>query len=60
LGTIGGGSQLYQPYILNSKYKIVEELTNADYITNNSLYIGNHPEIKEEEIINICKKLNKV
>ena len=60
LGTIGGGSQLYQPYILNSKYKIVEELNNADYITNNSLYIGNHPEIKEEEIINICKKLNKV
>jgi CDP-6-deoxy-D-xylo-4-hexulose-3-dehydrase len=60
LGTIGGGSQAHQPYILNSKYSLVGELKNSDYITHNSLYIGNHPEVKESDIISLCNKLNKI
>jgi len=60
LGTIGGGSQLNQPYILNAKYKQIGDMTNSEYITHNSLYIGNHPELNEIDIINLCKKLNKI
>ena len=48
LGTIGGGSQIYQPYILNSNsFKTFTPLTNSDIIHKNSLYIGNHPELTE-------------
>ena len=60
LGTIGGGSQVYQPYILNSPHHIPNNLTNSDIIHKNSLYVGNHPELTEEQIINLCKKLNNV
>jgi len=60
LGTIGGGSQLNQPYILNSNYKVIGETVNAEYITHNSLYVGNHPELIESDIIELCKKLNKI
>ena len=61
LGTIGGGSQIYQPYILNSNsFKTFTPLTNSDIIHKNSLYIGNHPELTEEQIIELCKKLNNV
>jgi len=61
LGTIGGGSQIYQPYILNSNsFKTFTPLTNSDIIHKNSLYIGNHPELTEEQIIDLCKKLNNV
>jgi len=61
LGTIGGGSQIYQPYVLNSNsFKTFTPLTNSDIIHKNSLYIGNHPELTEEQIIELCKKLNNV
>jgi CDP-6-deoxy-D-xylo-4-hexulose-3-dehydrase len=60
LGTIGGGSQLNQPYIINSEYKVIGDTTNSEYITHNSLYIGNHPEIQQQQILDICKKLNNI
>ena len=60
LGTIGGGNQARQPYVKNSTHRIVGNLKNSDYIHENSLYVGNHPELKAEQIINLCKKLNNV
>lgn len=60
LGTAGGGNQAKQPYLKNFKYKIFGSLTNSNYIHNNALYIGNHPELTEEQIVNLCKKLNNV
>ena len=60
LGTIGGGNQARQPYVKNSAHRIVGNLKNSDYIHENSLYVGNHPELKAEQIINLCKKLNNV
>ena len=60
LGTIGGGNQVYQPYILNSPHTIPSPLINSDIIHNSSLYVGNHPELTKEQIINLCKKLNNV
>jgi CDP-6-deoxy-D-xylo-4-hexulose-3-dehydrase len=60
LGTAGGGNQALQPFLNSYKYRIEGKLAVADYIHYNSLYIGNHPELEEEQIINLCKKLNNV
>ena len=58
LGTAGGGNQARQPYLRKCDYKISEELINADYVHDFGLYIGNHPELDIEQIINLCDKLN--
>jgi CDP-4-dehydro-6-deoxyglucose reductase, E1 len=58
LGTIGGGSQSNQPYIKNVKHTVSGLLTNSNYIQNNALYIGNHPELNPTQIKNLCKGLN--
>jgi CDP-6-deoxy-D-xylo-4-hexulose-3-dehydrase len=60
LGTAGGGNQARQPYLYKFSYEIVGVLAQADYIHDNALYIGNHPELTEEQIIDLCKKLNNV
>ncbi len=60
LGTAGGGNQARQPYLKNFSYEVSGVLAQADYIHENALYIGNHPELTEEQIINLCKKLNNV
>ena len=44
---------------MNKKAIIISgALAHADYIHHNALYVGNHPELTEEQIINLCKKLN--
>ena len=58
IGTAGGGNQARQPYLSKCDYKIAEELTNANYVHDFGLYIGNHPELDSEEVINLCDKLN--
>ena len=60
LGTAGGGNQAEQPYLRKIEHRIVGDLEVVNYIHNYSLYIGNHPELNEEQIINLCKKLNNV
>ena len=60
LGTAGGGNQARQPYLYKFSYEIVGVLAQADYIHDNALYIGNHPELTQEQIIDLCKKLNNV
>lgn len=60
LGTAGGGNQARQPYLRNFTYRISGELNQANYIHKNALYIGNHPELTKEQIIDLCKKLNNV
>jgi CDP-6-deoxy-D-xylo-4-hexulose-3-dehydrase len=60
LGTAGGGNQARQPYLKNFSHEISGNLAQANYIHENALYIGNHPELKEEQIIELCKKLNNV
>jgi len=41
-------------------HRIEGNLPIVNYIHSNSLYIGNYPELTEEQIINLCKKLNNV
>ena len=57
VGTAGGGNQARQPYL--DKYKFIEhDLSNVDHIHYFGLYIVNHPELKTEDIINLCEELN--
>ena len=60
LGTAGGGNQAKQPYLKNFSHEICGTLAQVNYIHSNALYIGNHPELSEDQIINLCKKLNNV
>lgn len=60
LGTAGGGNQALQPYLEKFSHRKVGELSNVNYIHSNSLYIGNHTDLTENQIINLCKKLNNV
>ena len=60
LGTAGGGNQARQPYLEKFRYKINGNLDNSNYIHDNGLYIGNHTELTDKQIKNLCKKLNKI
>jgi len=60
LGTAGGGNQARQPYLEKFKYKIIGNLNSSNYIHDNGLYIGNHTDLTDEQIKNLCKKLNKI
>lgn len=60
LGTSGGGNQVLQPYLENIDYSVIGELDNVNYVHHNSLYIGNHPNLTDEIIIDLCKQLNNV
>ncbi len=56
VGTAGGGNQARQPYLY--KYKCIEhDLSNVDHIHDFGLYIGNHPELVEKDIVKLCKEL---
>ncbi len=60
IGTAGGGNQARQPYLKNYKFKTVGNLEVSDYIHDFGLYIGNHTELTEQQILNLCEKLNYV
>jgi len=60
LGTAGGGNQARQPYLKKFPHRISGTLAQANYIHDNALYVGNHPELTKEQIINLCNKLNNV
>tara|TARA_R100000234_G_C5002095_1_gene180779 strand:+ start:2401 stop:3552 length:1152 start_codon:yes stop_codon:yes gene_type:complete len=60
LGTAGGGNQARQPYLERYTYKKVGTLQVSDYIQDHGLYIGNHPELKEADIVELCERLNNV
>jgi len=60
LGTAGGGNQALQPYLNKFPHRIEGKLPVANYIHSNALYVGNHPDLTKEQIINLCNKLNNV
>tara|TARA_R100001594_G_scaffold45245_2_gene78011 strand:+ start:823 stop:1980 length:1158 start_codon:yes stop_codon:yes gene_type:complete len=60
LGTAGGGNQARQPYLKNYSFRQADDLDNANYIHDNSLYIGNHTELNKEQIVELCRGLNNV
>jgi CDP-4-dehydro-6-deoxyglucose reductase, E1 len=60
LGTAGGGNQARQPYLENYDFEICGALDVANYIQDFGLYIGNHPELNEQQIKDLCVRLNNV
>lgn len=59
LGTAGGGNQTLQPYLEKYNFRS-DKLENINHIHHYGLYVGNHPELKERDIVDLCKKLNNV
>ena len=59
VGTAGGGNQARQPYLKDYDFKEYD-LSNVNHIHDFGLYVGNHPELKKEQIIELCKELNSL
>ena len=59
IGTAGGGNQARQPYLENYKF-FSYEFKNFNHIHEYGLYVGNHPELSSEQIIDLCEKLNEI
>lgn len=60
-GSAGGGNQIRQPYLKN----IVPEnhhldFPNVEHVHFYGFYIGNFPDLKKEEVLDICKILNSI
>ena len=53
IGTAGGGNQARQPYLENYDFEICGTLDVANYIQDYGLYIGNHPELTEKQIVDL-------
>ena len=61
-GTVGGGSQVRQPYLNEGveNYRVVGNLEVTNHIHDFGLYVGNHTDISEAMIVDLCKKLNSL
>jgi CDP-6-deoxy-D-xylo-4-hexulose-3-dehydrase len=60
-GSAGGGNQIRQPYLKN----VVPEnhhldFPNVEHVHFYGFYIGNFPDLKKEEVLDICKILNSI
>jgi CDP-6-deoxy-D-xylo-4-hexulose-3-dehydrase len=56
---IMGGNLAKQPCMKNEKFEVHGDLKNANYITDNSFFIGCHPHINQgarEHVVNVFKK----
>ena len=59
IGTAGCCNQAIQPYLENYTF-FSYELENVNHIHEYGLYVGNHPELSSEQIIDLCEKLNEI
>ena len=59
-GTAGGGNQHRQPYLERFKgnYRVSGNLNTLDHIHDYGLYVGNHTDLTNHQIKNICHLLN--
>jgi CDP-6-deoxy-D-xylo-4-hexulose-3-dehydrase len=60
-GSAGGGNQIRQPYLRN----VVPEnhhldFPNVEHVHFYGFYIGNFPDLKKEEVLDICKIINSI
>lgn len=61
MGSAGGGNQLRQPYLKNHvKKDYYKKFPVTEHIHNYAMYIGNYPELTKNNILFICKVLNKI
>jgi CDP-6-deoxy-D-xylo-4-hexulose-3-dehydrase len=60
-GTSGGGNQLRQPYIRRLLPDLnLAEFPHVDHVHFYGFYIGNYPELPQENILKLCSILNKL
>jgi CDP-6-deoxy-D-xylo-4-hexulose-3-dehydrase len=57
-GTAGGGNQLRQPYLRRIFQKRYEQFAHAEHVHWYGLYIGNYPDLEQNQIERLCVKLN--
>ena len=60
IGTAGGGNQARQPYLNDYHFRIDDNLDNTNHIHDFGLYVGNHPELIKQQIIDLCRRLNEI
>lgn len=60
LGTAGGGDQTIQPYMETYTSFKDESMEVIQYVHSNSLYVGNHTDLTEQEIKMLCVQLNTI
>ncbi|WP_020003608.1 lipopolysaccharide biosynthesis protein RfbH [Brachyspira innocens] len=51
------GNIIKQPYMIGRNYRVVRELTNSDFIMNNTFWIGVYPGINEKMIDYVADKI---
>ena len=60
-GTSGGGNQLRQPYIRRLMPDLdLADFPHVDHVHFYGFYIGNYPELPQEDILKLCSILNKL
>jgi len=59
-GSAGGGNQLRQPYLKNYSDQVFSDFPNVEHIHFYGFYIGNYPDLKRQEIVDICKVINSI
>ena len=60
-GSAGGGNQLRQPYIKKYIKKFnPDNYKNVEHVHFFGYYIGNHPSLKKNKILKLCKILNSI
>ncbi len=60
-GSAGGGNQIRQPYLKNivpNNHHL--NFPNVEHVHFYGFYIGNFPDLKKEEVLDICKILNSI
>lgn len=60
VGTAGGGNLARQPFVINNNYRISGTLNNTNKIHSFGLYVGNHENLKLENIEMVVTKLNEL
>ena len=51
------GNLTRQPYMVNAKYRVSGELTNTDYVMNNTFWIGVQPALTKEMLEFVVSKI---
>ena len=60
-GSAGGGNQIRQPYLKNivpDKHYL--DFPNVEHVHFYGFYIGNFPDLKKEEVTELCKIINSI
>ena len=60
IGTAGGGNLARQPFVINNNHRISGTLNNTNKIHSFGLYVGNHENLKLENIEMVVTKLNEL